>query len=288
MKPIAWLPAWPLADAVEVEAVDEAARDVGLGELLAEQRADESHVRAERLVDPHLAGDQRVVHQVAADLVGAVGEVAGHQQQPRRADAVAGDDDDVRAPGSGGARSAGRIDGSRRAAAAIGLDALDARPGAQLDAGRQRLGPDRERELAHRAARAAADAAGAAVAGRAARHSRRRSTPAGNGHQCQPRLVEGIGQAPADRAQGQGRRRIVGPRRQGRIAGQAAGADQPVDGVVVGRQVLVGDRPVRRQAVLDALAEIGRPIARPERGVDVGRAADGVPHQDVGGRLSTG
>ena len=56
---------------------------------------------AERLVDPHLAGDERVVEQVAADLVGAVGEIVGGEEQPRRADAVGGEDDDVARPGSG-------------------------------------------------------------------------------------------------------------------------------------------------------------------------------------------
>ena len=270
-------------DAVKVEAVDEAARDVGLGEFLAEQRADVSHMRAERLVDPHLAGDQRVVQQVAAYLVGAVGEVAGHQQKPRRADSIAGNDDDIRLLDVAEPGPPVDIDRAGGAAAAIGLDALNARPGAQLDAGRQRLGPDRDRELAHRAAWAAADAAGAAIAGRAPVIVGG-DDAGGHWPPVPAKAVEGIGQVPADGTQGQGRRRIIGSRRQARIAGQAAGADQAVDGVVVGRQVLVGNRPVRRQTVLGALAEIGRPKARPDRGVDVGRAADGVPHQDAGGR----
>ncbi len=36
------------------------------------------------------------MHQIAADLVGAVGKVVREQQQARRADAIAGDDDDIR------------------------------------------------------------------------------------------------------------------------------------------------------------------------------------------------
>ncbi len=153
--------------AVEVEAVDEAAREVGLGELAADQRGDIAHVRGERLLHPDLGGDQRVVQQVAPDLVGGVGEVVRRQQQARRADAVGREDDHVGRLEVPLAGDAVDIDGAGRPPVASCLDPQHARIGAQLDAGLQRLRPDRDRELAHRAARAAvADAA--AVAGRPA------------------------------------------------------------------------------------------------------------------------
>ncbi len=273
----------PCGSTIEVEAVDEATRRIGLGELLADQGADEAHVRMQRLLDPELAGDERMVHEVAADLVGAVGEVVGHQQQARRADAVGGEDHhvgrlEVPRPGA-------PIDVDRPGEAAVlaALEALDAGLRAQVDARLQRLRPDRERELAHRAARAAGNAARAAVAGGPPvvilrDHARRDRPPV----PAEP--VERACQPAADRAQRQRRRRVALVRRHRRIAGEPAHADDPVDAIVIGCEVLVGDRPVGREAVLDALAEVGWPIARPECRVDVGRAADRVPHQDVGAR----
>ena len=62
---------------------------------------------------------------------------------------------------------------------------------------------------------------------------------------------------------------------------EAGHADHPVGLVVERRQVLVGERPVRGQAVLHALAEVGRAEPRPQRREHVGRAANAVPHQRV-------
>ena len=224
-----------------------------------------------------------MVHEVAADLVGAVGEVVGHQQQARRADAVGGEDHHVGRLEV--ARPGAPVDVDRPGEAAVlaALEALDAGLRAQVDARLQRLRPDRERELAHRAARAAGNAARAAVAGGAPvvvlRDDARRDRPP-----VPAEPVERAGQPAADRAQRQRRRRVAIVRRHRRIAGEPAHADDPVDAIVIGCEVLVGDRPVGREAVLDALAEVGWPIARPECRVDVGRAADRVPHQDVRGR----
>ena len=47
--------------AVEVKSVDEPAAEIGLGELAADQGGDVSRVGRQRLVDPHLTSDQRVV-----------------------------------------------------------------------------------------------------------------------------------------------------------------------------------------------------------------------------------
>src|SRR5258707_806588 len=58
------------------------------------------------------------------------------------------------------------------------------------------------------------------------------------------------------------------------VAVKAADADPPVGLVVERRQVLIGERPVGGETMLDALAEVARPEARPDCGVDQGRAAD--------------
>ena len=108
----------------------------------------------DRLVHPHFHADQRMMQQVAADLIGTIGEIAGGEQQARRADAIGGDDDD---PGALELRLAGiAVDEQRAGGAAVAalLDPQHARVGAQLGAGGERLRPDRQRELAHRAARA--------------------------------------------------------------------------------------------------------------------------------------
>src|SRR5580704_163638 len=60
---------------IELEAVDKTSADVGFGELAPDQRGDIAHMAFDRLVDIHLAGDERMVQQVAADLIGAVREI---------------------------------------------------------------------------------------------------------------------------------------------------------------------------------------------------------------------
>ena len=59
-----------------------------------------------RLVDPELGGDQRVMEKVAPDLIGRIGEIVGGEQEAWRSDAVGGDDDNFRALELGAARVA--------------------------------------------------------------------------------------------------------------------------------------------------------------------------------------
>ena len=64
-----------------------------------------------------------------------------HEQKPGRAHAVGGEDDDVGGLANAGAGGAIDIDGAGGPAVTSGLDAFDARAGAQVDAGRQRARP---------------------------------------------------------------------------------------------------------------------------------------------------
>ena len=96
-------------------------------------------------------------------------------------------------------------------------------------------------------------------------------------------LVEGLGEPAGGAGEGQRPRGARVARRHRGIASEAARADETIGLLVEGREVLVGDRPVRRETMLVALAEVGRPEARPDRAIDVGRAADPVPHQDLRG-----
>ena len=60
----------------------------------------------DRLVDPELGGDQRVMEKVASDLIGRIGEIVGGEKKARRANAVGRDDDKLRALEFGAARVA--------------------------------------------------------------------------------------------------------------------------------------------------------------------------------------
>ena len=96
-------------------------------------------------------------------------------------------------------------------------------------------------------------------------------------------LVEGLGEPASGAGEGQRPRGARVARRHGGVAGEAARADETIGLLVERREVLIGNRPVRLQTVLVALAEVGGPVARPDRAVDIGRAADPVPHQDLRG-----
>ena len=210
--------------AVEVEAVDEAAADVGLGELPADQRGDIAHMAVDRLVDPDLGPDQRVVQQVAADLVGLVGEVVRRQQQPRRADAVGGDDHDL-----------GRLE-LGAAGLAVDVDARRwrARPGPSRSAAPGRGCAARCRPPAPWA-RSTANTCSSTRAGsrcrcrsrcsRAGRHSPREITPASAGHQCQPRWSKAWDRRRAALVKGSG---PVGQESRGGIAGSPARPLTPI------------------------------------------------------------
>src|SRR3984957_1386984 len=83
----------------------------------------------DRLVDPELGGDQRVMEKVAPDLIGRIGKIVGGEQEARRPDAIGRDDDKLRAL---------ELDAAR-----IAVDETDARgPSIRplLDLGRARKG----------------------------------------------------------------------------------------------------------------------------------------------------
>ena len=82
------------------------------------------------------------MHQVATNLIGAIGEVVREQEQARRADAVAGHDNDIRRLQILGAGQPVAIERAFRRSGRIALDPFDPRMGAQLDAGTERLRPD--------------------------------------------------------------------------------------------------------------------------------------------------
>src|SRR6202044_46417 len=156
-----------------------------------------------------------------------------------------------------------------------------ARISPQPRSSKEGLGPYRDRELAHRAARAAV-ADPAAVASRAAVIVLRDDAGLG-GPPMPAELVEGLGEPAGGAGEGERPRRARVARRHGGGAGETARTDETIGLFVEGREVLIGNRPVRRQAMFVALAEVGGPEARPNRAVDIGRAADPVPHQNLRG-----
>src|ERR1700728_1440485 len=121
----------------------------------------------DRLVDPELGGDQRVMEKVTPNLIGRIGEIVGGEQEAWRPDSVGRNDDKLRTLELDAARVA--VDEMDARGPSIGplLDLERARIGSQPCSRKQGLGPYRDRELAHRAARAAV-ADPAAVAGGAA------------------------------------------------------------------------------------------------------------------------
>ena len=270
---------------VQREAVDEAARRVALRELLADRDGgDQALVRLRRRIDPALHHAEGVVHQVAAHLVRTVGEplrmrrALRQQEEARRADAVGGKDHDVRRLDMTHTCVSLDVDHAGGTARGIGLDALDPAVGAEFDACGQRPRPVGHCHVVERAARATALARTAIVAGEAAvvslREDRTRHGP--------PVPAELIEAARNDLAHGpaRARPRLEGAaRRHGGIAQPAGDAAGLVRRIEVRGEVLVGNRPVGREAVLRALAEVGRAVARPGGGVDAGGAADTVPHQ---------
>src|ERR1700722_3432514 len=233
----------------------------------------------DRLVDPELGGDERVMEKVAPDLIGRIGKIVGGEQEAWRPDAIGRDDDKFRALELDAARVA--VDEMDARGPSIGplLDLERARIGSQPRSRKQGLGTYRDRKLAHRAARAAV-ADPAAVAGGAAVIVLRDDAGLG-GPPMPTKLVEGLGEPASGAGEGQrpGRARVA--RRHGEVAGEAARADETIGLFVGGGEVLIGNRPVRRQTVLVALTEVGGTEARPNRAIDVGRAPDSVPHQDL-------
>ncbi len=134
------------AHELDAVAAHEAARQVGVIPLLAPQAGRRRAVAVGRLL--HIAVDLRIgmEHQVLADEAGRIGkavrEAAGCrvEQQPRRADAVAGDDDDMRRLELLDAVLV-VIDHARGHAVLVGGDLAHPAMGAQLDAGADRVRP---------------------------------------------------------------------------------------------------------------------------------------------------
>jgi hypothetical protein len=93
--------------------------------------------------------------------------------------------------------------------------------------------------------------------------------------------VECLCQAPGGPGEGERARRGLVAWWHRRIAGQAADADHAIGLLIEGGDILIADRPVRLQAVLVMLAEIRGTVTRPDGAIDIGRAADTVPHQDL-------
>src|SRR5882757_9897407 len=119
----------------------------------------------DRLIDPELGGDQRVMEKVAPDLIGRIGEIVGGEQKAWRPDAVGRDDDKLCALEFGAARVAvDKMDACGPSIRPL-FDLERARIRAQPRPSKEGLRPYRDRELAHRTARAAV-ADSATVAGR--------------------------------------------------------------------------------------------------------------------------
>src|SRR5882757_1063403 len=97
-----------------------------------------------RLVDPELGGDQRVMEKVAPDLIGRIGEIVGGEQESWRPNAVGRDDDKLRALELDAARVAVDEMDARGPSARPLLDLERARIRAQPRSREQGLGPYRD------------------------------------------------------------------------------------------------------------------------------------------------
>ena len=146
------------------------------------------------------------------------------------------------------------VDKDRPGRASVpGLDLLD--PGVRHEprARGNRLRPQRQRHVMKRARRAAALACAAIVAAGPSVERSAQDRPRGMAQRCQPSRSRAL-PARTPRAPCAGGGAVNGPRAGNRrIALVAADTDQGVRGIVVGSQILVGDGPVRRQSMLDAL-----------------------------------
>ena len=94
-------------------------------------------------------------------------------------------------------------------------------------------------------------------------------------------FIESLREPTSGASKGQRPRWAGFTRRHGGVAGEAACANETIGLFVKRRELLIGNRPIRLETMLVALAEVGRAIAWPNRAVDIGRTADSVPHQDL-------
>src|SRR5258708_7172796 len=160
-----------------------------------------------------------MMEKVAPDLIGRIGEIVGGEQEARRADAVGGDDDKLCALELDAARVAvDEVDaGGPSIRTVLDLERAGIRP--QPRSRKQGLGPYRNRELAHRAARTTV-ADPAAVAGRAPVIVLRDDAGLG-GPPMPAELVEGLGKPASGAREGQRPRWARVARRHGGGASQA-------------------------------------------------------------------
>src|SRR5271168_5540653 len=102
----------------------------------------------DRLVDPELGGDQRMMEKVAPDLIGGISEIVGGEQEAWRPNAVGRDDDKFRGLELSATRVAVDEMDARGPSVRSLLDLERARIGAQPRSREEGRGPYREREFA--------------------------------------------------------------------------------------------------------------------------------------------
>ena len=265
---------------LQMHAALEAAALVGLVELVAVERAADRPLRPVQFVAkhaPHIAAGME--HQVAAERRAVD---IGRQQQPCRADAIAGDDDMACGlPYLASVRVA--IDHAG-GPAAFDDDSLGDAVRPQLDPSRDRLRP-----VGHVRAGLGPDEtallAGAAIVAGATSISRHRVDRRIDRPPMPAQRIEAarrrFSQA-AERQRRHGARRL---RRIGGIAGHAAHAHRRVVEIVIGLEIEVIERPIVADAVQRLRAEIRRMQPRKmRRPIDAG-TADAAPHQRLDRRV---
>ena len=200
----------------------------------------------------------------------------GQQQQPRGADAVGAQHDDL-APLPVLVAVAVDPDHGLDQPAASRHQAADPRTGDDLRPGPLCMRPVRQVERTLRSLRApklAGPPPGARLKGLV--------LVGGDGVRAWPPVpaesVRALRGAPARLADGVGRQRVLEPGRVRGVAADAGDADERVDLVVVGREIEIADRPVVGHAVQRPDPEVGRQQPRPLRAVEDARAADRVEH----------
>ena len=279
------------AHELHLVAAHEAARQVRLVEVLALDRGRIGPLVAlDRLVEDarHHAG--RVMHQIAADEARTVGDAAWRtprateMQQTGRAEPVGGQDHHG---GPMPPRLAGRIviGDPGGATERVRLDFEHARVGHKPNARRERQRPVGDigaGPCLHRTTHVArpaivAGAASLAIGPRIDCDIRHPPVPA------EP--VEG-GSHPVGAPEGADRRHGARLARWiTRIAVEAGDADDAVVLLVIGGQILVGDRPVVGDAVEGFDLEVGGAEAREVRAPQDGGAPDRVVEQRLDGRF---
>ncbi len=235
---------------------------------------------AEVVLEQTNHGAEGMQHEPPADEPGGICEAirkprrSGIQQQPRRADAIGRQHDDGR-PLEMRVTVAIDVFGACDQSVGIRFEPANACPRHELGAALHELRPMRDVHGALGAFGTAPHAGGTlltrlerAVGARRDGVRPRPPMPA--------ELIVCARHASAHRAEGRGRQRRTLPGRKRRIACQSRHAEVRLDAFVEGREVLVGQRPVVRDAVERAHAEVGRHVALPVRRVNDRAATDRI------------